>query len=56
LLVRDEMAGRSPECEYIPPTPLDAGRRELRRAGERIPVEPQVFDLILCLVQTDSGS
>jgi len=30
---------------------LDVGRRELRRASERIAVEPQVFDLLLYLVQ-----
>jgi TolB-like protein/Tfp pilus assembly protein PilF len=30
---------------------LDAGRRELRRGAERIAVEPQVFDLLVYLVQ-----
>ncbi len=30
---------------------LDPDRRELRRAGELVPVEPQVFDLILHLVR-----
>lgn len=30
---------------------LDVSRRELRRAGEPIAVEPQVFDLIVCLVR-----
>ena len=30
---------------------LDDGRRELRRGGERIAVEPQVFDLLIYLVQ-----
>lgn len=30
---------------------LDAERRELRRAGDLIPVEPQVFDLLLYLVR-----
>ena len=30
---------------------LDPDRRELRRAGALIAVEPQVFDLILYLVQ-----
>lgn len=30
---------------------LDVGRRELRRRGERIAVEPQVFDLIVYLVE-----
>jgi TolB-like protein/Tfp pilus assembly protein PilF len=30
---------------------LDLGRRELRRRGERIAVEPQVFDLIVYLVE-----
>ena len=30
---------------------LDSERRELRRGGELIAVEPQVFDLLLYLVQ-----
>lgn len=30
---------------------LDAGRRELTRAAKRVPVGPQVFDLLLYLVQ-----
>ena len=30
---------------------LDLSRRELRRAGERISVEPQVFDLLVYLVE-----
>lgn len=30
---------------------LDAGRRELRRAGELVAVEPQVFDLLAFLIQ-----
>ena len=30
---------------------LDLDRRELRRGGEAIPVEPQVFDLLVYLVQ-----
>jgi len=30
---------------------LDASRRELRRGAELVPVEPQVFDLLLYLVQ-----
>src|SRR5438045_495008 len=30
---------------------LDAGRRELRRGSEAIAVEPQVFDLLIFLVQ-----
>src|SRR5712691_6377231 len=30
---------------------LDVDRRELRRGSEPIPVEPQVFDLLVCLVQ-----
>jgi DNA-binding winged helix-turn-helix (wHTH) protein len=30
---------------------LDVGRRELRRGSERIAVEPQVFDLLVYLVQ-----
>lgn len=30
---------------------LDAGRRELKQAGSLVPVEPQVFDLLLCLVE-----
>jgi DNA-binding winged helix-turn-helix (wHTH) protein len=30
---------------------LDADRRELRRGAERIAVEPQVFDLLVYLVQ-----
>jgi TolB-like protein/tetratricopeptide (TPR) repeat protein len=30
---------------------LDIARRELRRGGERIELEPQVFDLLVCLLQ-----
>jgi TolB-like protein/Tfp pilus assembly protein PilF len=30
---------------------LDVGRRELRRAGERIALEPQVFDLLVYLIR-----
>src|SRR5579863_3156747 len=30
---------------------LDAARRELRRGAERIAVEPQVFDLLLYLIE-----
>ena len=30
---------------------LDAGLRELTRAGENIAVEPQVFDLLIYLVE-----
>ena len=30
---------------------LDSGRRELRRSGVPVAVEPQVFDLLLYLVQ-----
>src|SRR5882757_1262855 len=30
---------------------LDVGLRELRRAGEAVPVEPQVFDLLIYLVE-----
>jgi DNA-binding winged helix-turn-helix (wHTH) protein len=30
---------------------LDVGRRELRRNGEHIAVEPQVFDLLIYLVE-----
>ena len=30
---------------------LDADRRELRRGGEPIAVEPQVFDLLIYLVE-----
>jgi pimeloyl-ACP methyl ester carboxylesterase len=30
---------------------LDTGRFELRRAGQRVPVEPQVFDVLAHLVQ-----
>src|SRR5262245_11732643 len=30
---------------------LDTGRRELSRGSESIPVEPQVFDLLVFLVQ-----
>jgi hypothetical protein len=30
---------------------LDIARRELRRGSEPIAVEPQVFDLLICLVQ-----
>lgn len=30
---------------------LDPGRRELRRAGVAVPVEPRVFDLVLYLVE-----
>jgi DNA-binding winged helix-turn-helix (wHTH) protein len=34
---------------------LDAERRELRRGAELVAVEPQVFDLLLFLVQSTSG-
>ncbi len=30
---------------------VDTGRHELRRGGERVPLEPQVFDLLLFLLQ-----
>jgi len=30
---------------------LDTDRRELKRSGELIPLEPQVFDLLVYLVQ-----
>src|SRR5438105_13656287 len=30
---------------------IDAARYELRRAGELVPIEPQVFDLLVHLVQ-----
>ena len=30
---------------------LDTDRRELRRGSERIPVEPQVFDLLVYLIE-----
>ncbi len=30
---------------------LDTGRRELRRGAEAVAVEPQVFDLLVCLVE-----
>ena len=30
---------------------LDIGRRELRRGSEHVAVEPQVFDLLVYLVQ-----
>jgi TolB-like protein len=30
---------------------LDTGRQELRRCGELVPVEPQVFDLLLYLIR-----
>jgi DNA-binding winged helix-turn-helix (wHTH) protein len=30
---------------------LDTGRRELRRGSEPVAVEPQVFDLLVCLVE-----
>ena len=30
---------------------LDAGLRELKRGGEAIAVEPQVFDLLIYLVE-----
>ena len=30
---------------------LDVGRRELRRGTDPIPVEPQVFDLLVCLIE-----
>src|SRR5258707_14676126 len=30
---------------------LDVGRRELRRGSESIAVEPQVFDLLVCLMR-----
>jgi pimeloyl-ACP methyl ester carboxylesterase/DNA-binding winged helix-turn-helix (wHTH) protein len=36
---------RFDECE------LDSRRRELRRSGRRVHVEPQVFDVLLCLLR-----
>ena len=30
---------------------LDIERRELKRAGERVPVEPQIFDLLEYLIR-----
>ncbi len=30
---------------------LDAERRELRRAGQRVAIEPKAFDVLLCLLQ-----
>jgi DNA-binding winged helix-turn-helix (wHTH) protein len=30
---------------------LDADRRELRRGGELVPIEPQVFDLLVYLIR-----
>ena len=30
---------------------LDPGRRELKRSGELIPLEPQVFDLLVYLIE-----
>src|ERR1700709_1416803 len=30
---------------------LDTGRRELRRGSERVPLEPQVFDLLVYLLE-----
>lgn len=33
---------------------LDTDRRELRRGSERIPVEPQVFDLLVYLIENRS--
>jgi DNA-binding winged helix-turn-helix (wHTH) protein len=34
---------------------LDTDRRELRRGSEPVAVEPQVFDLLVYLVQNSSG-
>jgi DNA-binding winged helix-turn-helix (wHTH) protein len=34
---------------------LDTDRRELRRGREPIPVEPQVFDLLVYLCRTTTG-
>jgi len=41
----DDSVVRFEDCE------LDLGRYELRRRGTRIPVEPQVFDVLSLLVQ-----
>ena len=38
------MRFRFSNCEF------DTDRRELRRAGEVVPVEPQVFELLTCLI------
>jgi DNA-binding winged helix-turn-helix (wHTH) protein len=35
---------------------LDVDRRELRRRGERISLEPQVFDLLVYLVRNANAS
>src|SRR6266851_9313609 len=40
-----EMVFAFGDCE------LDVGCRELRRAGKSVPVEPQVFDLLVHLVK-----
>ena len=38
------MRYRFADCE------IDTDRRELRRAGEEVPVEPQVFELLAYLI------
>ena len=40
------MQYRFADCE------LDVGRRELRRSGEIVPLEPQVFDLLVYLISS----
>jgi TolB-like protein len=44
----NELALRFGDCE------IDLGRQELRRGGRVVPVEPQVFDLLLHLVRNRS--
>ena len=36
---------------FLPDHTLDTSRRELRRGSEAIAVEPQVFDVLIYLVQ-----
>jgi TolB-like protein len=52
-LVRDEAAsqGRDGPAFRFANFEIDVARQELRRAGDLIPVEPQVFDLLVHLIR-----
>src|SRR6185436_4122194 len=50
--MREEWSGRRlPKVYSFDEQVLDPGRRELRRSGVAVPVEPKVFDLLLHLVE-----
>jgi DNA-binding winged helix-turn-helix (wHTH) protein len=52
LLIHPADAGRIDNfLDYFGDFVLDTNRRELRRAEDHIPVEPQVFDLLKLLIR-----